>query len=542
MVALCNVLWCFMFQKLPLSAEEYVRMTPYISEDGGVTLGSKSTTMFLVDAESGKVIYSYKMADSSTTSQVHSGEKSPVLLNDIAGESVESSPVDLETVEQLLYIMRTDYSLQHHSPSTGTILWNVSVAEFDAAFQFPATKNDHGAKYRSYLRSSLSHQMRPAILRIRDNRLMESLSVFDRLDEGLPLPQQKQLLLPANNHNLPTLAAGRIPVASGRNEDRELLALPLPEVENSGILGSHDGSFDKMNTTGVVAETKARFQLQHFVQLLASLLSILGLFYHFVASRKHPAVSKVAEEYKLQTVVPKKKKTRRLGNNKNCVNSEKNSKDISNENKSGDSNGLLHIEGGERKSLLNLTDVIDGRVSGRRIGRLVVSNNEIAKGSNGTIVLEGIYDSRPVAVKRLVQTHHDVALKEIQNLIASDQHPNIVRWHGVECDQDFVYLSLERCACSLNDLIYFYSESFQSQIINKDQDSHFLNEHKIRLHSIMEKNMGIELWKADGYPTHQLLKLMRLVKYPFIASLFFFFLFVLLFQLTGLHNTKKFEL
>ncbi|KAF3440260.1 hypothetical protein FNV43_RR18544 [Rhamnella rubrinervis] len=62
----------------------------------------------------------------------------------------------------------------------------------------------------------------------------------------------------------------------------------------------------------------------------------------------------------------------------------------------------------------------------RKIGKLLVSNTEIAKGSNGTIVLEGNYEGRPVAVKRLVQAHHDVAFKEIQNLIASDRHPNIV--------------------------------------------------------------------------------------------------------------------
>lgn len=497
-----------MFQKLPLSLEEYVKMTPYISDDGGVTLGSKSTTMFLVDAKSGNVIYSYKLSDSASTSRVFSGEKSPVLFKDIADESVESSPVDLETVEQLLYIMRTDYALQHHSPNTGTVLWNVSVAEFDAAFRFLSVRNEHAAKYRSHLKSSLSHQMKPAILRIRDNTLMESLSGFDGLVEALTLPQQKQLLLPTDNRYLPSLAAGRIPVVSEGNGDRELLALPLPEVENSGILGTH---FGDMNSTSVVTEVKASFYLPYFIQLFPTLLSILGyVFYRFVASRKRPIESKVAEEYKLQTGVPKRKKTRRTGNNKN-LNSEKNTKHISNENNGGDTNGLLHIEGVERMSMLSLTDNTDTRVSGRRIGRLLVSNNEIAKGSNGTIVLEGIYDGRPVAVKRLVQTHHDVALKEIQNLIASDQHPNIVRWHGVEFDQDFVYLSLERCTCSLNDLIYFYSESFQSQFFDKDQDSQFSNEYTIRLHSIMEKNMGIELWKADGYPTPQMLKLMRLV-------------------------------
>lgn len=497
-----------MFQKLPLSVEEYVKMTPYISDDGGVTLGSKSTTMFLVDAKSGNVIYSYKLSDSASASRVFGGEKSPVLFKDIAGESVESSPVDPETVEQLLYIMRTDYALQHHSPNTGTVLWNVSVAEFDAAFRFLSVRNEHVAEYRSHLKSSLSPQMKPAILRIRDNTLMESLSGFDRLVEVLTLPQQKQLLLPAYNRYLPSLAAGRIPVASQGNGDTELLALPLPDVENSGILSTR---FGDMNSTSIVPETKARFYLQYLIQLLPTLLFILGyVFYRFVASRKRPIESKVAEDYKLQTGVPKRKKTRRTGNNKN-LNSEKNTKHISNENNSGDTNGLLHIEGVERMSMLSLTENTDSRVSGRRIGRLLVSNNEIAKGSNGTIVLEGIYDGRPVAVKRLVQTHHDVALKEIQNLIASDQHPNIVRWHGVEFDQDFVYLSLERCTCSLNDLIYFYSESFQSQIFNKDQDSQFSNEYTIRLHSTMEKNMGIELWKADGYPTPQMLKLMRLV-------------------------------
>ena len=159
--------------------------------------------------------------------------------------------------------------------------------------------------------------------------------------------------------------------------------------------------------------------------------------------------------------------------------------------------------------MLTFTDLVDGRVDGRRIGKLLVSKKEIAKGSNGTVVLEGIYDGRPVAVKRLVQTHHDVALKEIQNLIASDQHPNIVRWYGVEFDQDFVYLSLERCTCSLNDLIYVYSESFQNQAIDKDEDLKFFNEYNVQLRTVMENNKDIELWKPNGCPSPHLLKLMR---------------------------------
>ncbi|KAE8704245.1 Serine/threonine-protein kinase/endoribonuclease IRE1b [Hibiscus syriacus] len=170
-----------------------------------------------------------------------------------------------------------------------------------------------------------------------------------------------------------------------------------------------------------------------------------------------------------------------------------------------------------RTAALNIVPTSTGAAkgNGRRIGKLLVSNKEIAKGSNGTIVLEGIYDGRPVAVKRLAQTHHDVALKDSQNLIASDQHPNIVTWYGVEYDQDFVSLSLERCTCSLNDLIYLCSESFQNRV--KDEDSNFFNEYNVQLHSVMENIKDVELWKPNGHPSPHLLKLMW--KKPICAKL-----------------------
>ncbi|CAL9049324.1 unnamed protein product [Musa banksii] len=101
----------------------------------------------------------------------------------------------------------------------------------------------------------------------------------------------------------------------------------------------------------------------------------------------------------------------------------------------------------------------DGDSDGRWVGRLFVTNIEIGHGSNGTVVFEGFYGGRPVAVKRLLRAHYDVAFKEIQNLIASDRHPNIVRWYGVEQELDFVYISLERCICSLSDLICICSDS-----------------------------------------------------------------------------------
>ncbi|KAG6783562.1 hypothetical protein POTOM_009218 [Populus tomentosa] len=112
---------------------------------------------------------------------------------------------------------------------------------------------------------------------------------------------------------------------------------------------------------------------------------------------------------------------------------------------------FCRLWGNERNLLLNFTDHVDGR----RIGKLLVPNKEIAKGSYGTVVLEGIYDGRHVAVKRLVQTNHDVALKEIQNLIAPDQHPNIVRCQirihvikmvpALESAKTIKYMGISKC-------------------------------------------------------------------------------------------------
>ncbi len=48
---------------------------------------------------------------------------------------------------------------------------------------------------------------------------------------------------------------------------------------------------------------------------------------------------------------------------------------------------------------------------------------------------------------------YELARKEIGALILSDEHPNIVRCFAMEEDNEFVYLALERCRHSLNDLM-----------------------------------------------------------------------------------------
>lgn len=69
------------------------------------------------------------------------------------------------------------------------------------------------------------------------------------------------------------------------------------------------------------------------------------------------------------------------------------------------------------------------------IGRLTIYNNLIlGYGSLGTIVYEGKFENRTVAVKRLLRPFHEVAVKEITALIISDSHPNVIRYFTKEED------------------------------------------------------------------------------------------------------------
>ncbi|KAG6401093.1 hypothetical protein SASPL_137938 [Salvia splendens] len=117
---------------------------------------------------------------------------------------------------------------------------------------------------------------------------------------------------------------------------------------------------------------------------------------------------------------------------------------------------------------MNLNLPISCNEDGRMVGKLFISNKEIAKGSNGTIVLEGIYEGRPVAVKRLVRAYNDIAVKEIQNLI-SPTHPTFEK--SLACDVAADY--------------------------------------SIRLDYMDDLIHGFNLWNSDGYPSPLLLKLMR---------------------------------
>lgn len=86
---------------------------------------------------------------------------------------------------------------------------------------------------------------------------------------------------------------------------------------------------------------------------------------------------------------------------------------------------------------------------------LIISDKILGYGSHGTVVYEGTFENRPVAVKRMLLDFYDIANHEVRLLQESDDHPNVVRYFCSQSSETekFLYIALELCVCSLEDLV-----------------------------------------------------------------------------------------
>ncbi|KAL8200334.1 hypothetical protein R6Q57_011673 [Mikania cordata] len=445
-------------QTMDMSMEEFIRITPHVSEDGGVILGSKKTTAFVVDADSGKIIRVHH----STPDTTHMSS-----TNATSDSVIKKITTKNEKPDRQLSFTRTDYILTTFVPNSDKVLWNVTVADIDVALLCQENPNsitglsvsshiDIGSKSHDNFNMPLSCQSKAVVHRLRIPHKLDSFQIKEKQSEH----KAPILLLPSNEPLLPNSEKS---LKYSRDDDFETETLfSLPSIEISpDMLGSQD------TRKHVVAERRIA------IIIILVLIVVIG----FLMYRHHTLMSVMLKKNS-KSSSSRRKRHRKSGKNYG----------------NDDGNGFIEVD--NEKNSVNFNHLIECDMEGRSIGKLFVSTKEIAKGSNGTIVLEGMYEGRKVAVKRLVRAHHDVAFKEIQNLIASDQHHNIVRWYGVEYDHDFVYLSLERCACSLYDLIQMYSESSQNM---GPTNTRMMND-------IMH---DVHLWRPNGYPSPIMLKLMR---------------------------------
>ncbi|PRQ47185.1 putative protein kinase IRE1 family [Rosa chinensis] len=434
-------------QNLHIPISEFVHKTPYALEDGSVTVGSKKTTTFVIDPMTGRTIHTY------TSSR---GEEQGLLyLGFIKGikQWIKPVPTNPNAAKALLYVLVTEYSLKAYFPHSNEVSWNLTYSEigvisFCSDIESPVS-GAFGSEAGSDIVLPLSCQSK---IRVRhQNRISIEPSRHGRLLE---------------EHNADKILS-----------DPTSNAMPVVRKSPKGML--------------VMLFDWSRVLTLSFSFII--LMAFVIYCYTYVVKRQQLSNSDS------NTAPSKRRKSRKSEKNASGIGEEK-EKHVS----SQDEEALAHSEG-DNKTLF-LDKLFYGAAVGRRIGKLLVSNTEIAKGSNGTIVLEGVYEGRPVAVKRLVLAHHDVAFKEIQNLIASDQHQNIVRWYGVEYDRDFVYLSLERCICNLDDLIQIYSNSGENPVAGEE---YAMIQNKVRLSTVKNLMPNVNLWKENGLLSPLLLKLMR---------------------------------
>lgn len=89
-----------------------------------------------------------------------------------------------------------------------------------------------------------------------------------------------------------------------------------------------------------------------------------------------------------------------------------------------------------------------------RIGQLKVYTDKVlGHGSHGTVVYKGSFDGRDVAVKRLLVEFYDIAAHEVGLLQESDDHNNVIRYFCREQTAGFLYIALELCPASLQDIV-----------------------------------------------------------------------------------------
>lgn len=91
--------------------------------------------------------------------------------------------------------------------------------------------------------------------------------------------------------------------------------------------------------------------------------------------------------------------------------------------------------------------------TGNSLNGLVLSDTILGYGSYGTVVFKGTFQNRDVAIKRMLIDFYDVANVEIDLLTESDDHPNVVRYFYSETNDRFLYIALELCSASLEDVI-----------------------------------------------------------------------------------------
>jgi serine/threonine-protein kinase/endoribonuclease IRE1 len=90
-----------------------------------------------------------------------------------------------------------------------------------------------------------------------------------------------------------------------------------------------------------------------------------------------------------------------------------------------------------------------------KIGKITYDpTQKLGHGCAGTMVYRGLFEGRPIAVKRLLPDCYTLADREVELLKHADQHQNVLRYFCTESDAQFRYIALELCQITLHEYIH----------------------------------------------------------------------------------------
>ncbi|KAI9142167.1 hypothetical protein BKA69DRAFT_1124149 [Paraphysoderma sedebokerense] len=492
-------------QKLPLPIKTLVNKSPFRSADGTVYIGTKTTRFYAVDATTGKVLHIYSMneffdstcpkpADTLSSSAIFLGRidynlnifdgkskstRWTVTLSEYTSASLDG-PEFYEDgrkdhkdtkIEQEFLLTYGHEGDVYFTSKEGLVQW---VRKFNypaiAAFEIqPGVSNDGGF-----------HVAKRTPITLPRDQTRTSTSSAPSAHIGLI----NGSLYALSSLHYPTLHQtpnGEIlPSSDADSETTDLIEMPY-------LFGCQPGAADFPNcllgkrpvienspsqSIKTIDEPGKRIKLpplQSFKFISAASFVLLAciLIGTFIYRKRRPSSPSKKKKKngkglseqsnssngssKGDSPEPRKKKKRvRVSSQLPSQHQENHGKDEEHEHISDNESNFTEFV---TPSPLNNATVItlpDGLL---KINSLVVSTDILGYGSHGTVVYKGLFDGRPVAIKRLLLDFYDVAHHEVSLLLESDDHPNVVRYYCKEqCDQ-FLYIALELCQGSLADVV-----------------------------------------------------------------------------------------
>ncbi len=485
----------FSISRLPVTTKDLVEASPSVTNDGAVIVGTRKTTVFAVDAENGEIVRTY---DPETDDLE---DESSVRGNDDDEEDTNGG-------RTIVLLGRTDYAVKSIDAVTGKVRWNVTHGDLRPVGGGD-NKNNNNAGYLGGSDASSGDRLQIGANNVL-NRVDESGNIiWTTRTSSMPLSvinERGENILgttsdsgnngEGNNSNEVTVGAHAGGYFALPHSDRSVVgepvvdgssgALVVPKYGESSALTSFavgdnptedDWACMPMELKGIVEmqaqkgkieqsllpggkkkdkeddtafDSKVSFAQFSFIAMTGTLvvvasgtISLKFLMRRLLVGADRSETksteddSKEGKDHRQQleqpTLTPSQKKRM-----KRRMKEQREREMLEYAQNANESKNIIGFpeDGGTSRSAI-------------KVGRLIVKPTVLGYGSCGTVVFDGELDGRSVAVKRLLAQFHELARKELAALIASDEHPNILRCFAMEEDKDFVYVALERCETTL---------------------------------------------------------------------------------------------